>query len=73
MDISRKHTDPGTEIISFPKKDPKTDDPTNQLWTKSYVDDEWFYIVSKLDDKKIAIEVCIRCRNGADLEHSPLL
>ena len=65
MDVCHYHTNPGAEIISFLKKAPKTGNPTDQLWTKRYVNDKWFYVVSKMDDKKIAIEVLL-CSKGTD-------
>ena len=57
MDVDAFSTKPGTPVICYTQKDPPAD---NQLWTKEDVDENAFYLVSKLSPScKITIQVTI--------------
>ena len=55
MDVAFCRTTPGTQVISYTKKNPPR---PNQLWRKEHVGENAFYLVSKLHSScKITIKV----------------
>ena len=60
MDVEHSTPDPGTSVISYCRNDPEL--VHNQLWMKQHVDENTFYLVSKLGpDCKMTILVIISC------------
>ena len=60
MDVEHSNPDPGTPVISYCQNDPEF--VHNQLWMKQHVDENMFYLVSKLGpDCKMTILVIISC------------
>ena len=59
MDVAYHHTTPGTQVISYTRKNPPR---PNQLWRREFVDDNTFYLVSKLHPScKVTILVSNVC------------
>lgn len=55
MDVAYSSTEPGTQVISYTRKNPIK---PNQLWKREFTGDDTFYLVSKLSDScKITIKV----------------
>ena len=64
MDVAYCRTTPGTQVISYTKKNPPR---PNQLWGKEY-DGNTFYLVSKLHSScRIAVKVINLCSYAAYL------
>jgi len=59
MDVAYSRATPGTQVISYTKKNPPR---PNQLWRKEYCSENTFYLVSKLHSScKITIKVINPC------------